>query len=250
MVRFRCILGRFCMCVLAIQVNGCGTRTYSSSSDAETDAVKDATEEELSWEAQIAQVRGGKRKRIELTRRAISDADLKQLRNLDGLRVLILDAGRVTDVGIATLGELTKLEELRLRSSRIGDTGLGHLCRLERLRVLNLPQADFTDEGLTQLKSLQRLELLRFGSPRVSDRGMASVRQLDKLRFLHLIDIPITDDGLLELKAMRQLESLYIDGARITDEGIEQLLAALPEVHFHIDQQHHDRDPRKADHRH
>ena len=118
------------------------------------------------------------------------------------------------------------------------------------LRILNLPQATFTDAGLAELKMLPKLELLRFGSPNVTDAGLGQVPAFPSLRFLHLIDTPITDAGLRELQGLTALESLYLDGTKVTDGGIERLLQQLPEVHLHIDQQHHDRDPRRNTHRH
>jgi hypothetical protein len=92
------------------------------------------------------------------------------------------------------------------------------------------------------------LEQLRFGSPRVSDNGMQHLARLEQLRFLHLIGVPITDQGLDQLHGLKRLESLYLDDTRVTDAGVIRLLAALPAVHLHLDQQHHDRDPQKHDH--
>jgi hypothetical protein len=55
---------------------------------------------------------------------------------------------------------------------------------------------------------------------------------------------------LAALEPLQNLESLYLDGTRVTNAGIEKFLLAAPEVHLHIDQQHHDRDPRKDQHSH
>jgi hypothetical protein len=77
---------------------------------------------------------------------------------------------------------------------------------------------------------------------------MVHVKEMHSLRFLHLIDVPITDDGLAQLEGMTHLESLYVDGAELSDQSLQHLFEALPNLHVHLDQQHHDRDPHKHAH--
>lgn len=203
---------------------------------------------DLSFQEQVAAVRTGRDDRISVARETLRDGDLACLSGLTALRDLLLERSEITDAGLASLAELPRLEHLRLRGACIGDAGVRHLARCQNLRILNLPQARFTDAGLAELSRLPRLELLRFGSPYVTDAGLAHVKDCHALRFLHLIDTPITDAGLQHLAFLTDLESLYLDGTQVTDEGIESLLKVLPQVHLHIDQQHHDRDPRKHPH--
>ncbi len=99
-----------------------------------------------------------------------------------------------------------------------------------------------------RLAALPHLELLRLGSPQITDAGLECLARFKRLRFLHLIDVPVTDAGLDHLHGLEQLESLYLDGSQATDEGILRLLAALPKLHFHRDQQHLDRDPKRHEH--
>ncbi len=77
---------------------------------------------------------------------------------------------------------------------------------------------------------------------------MACLGRFKRLRALHLIDVPITDAGLDQLHGLAQLESFYLDGSQATDDGILRLLEALPNLHFHRDQQHLDRDPNRHEH--
>jgi hypothetical protein len=179
-----------------------------------------------------------------------TDSDLVILAKRRPVRELLIEDSTITDAGLAYLEALAELEHLRIRGAAITDVGIRSLCRLSNLRVLNLPHAQFSDVGLAELVKLPNLELLRFGSPAVSDAGMAYCRTMPKLRFLHLIDVPISDQGLLHLRGMAQLESLYVDGADLSDAAVEALLTDLPNLHLHIDQQHHDRDPHKNDHEH
>jgi hypothetical protein len=77
---------------------------------------------------------------------------------------------------------------------------------------------------------------------------MKTIRELPALKRLHLIDIPISDKGLAELTAIEQLESLYIDGGDFSDAALDELFRARPGLHVHLNQKHHDRDPRNHEH--
>jgi hypothetical protein len=139
--------------------------------------------------------------------------------------------------------------EIRLKGAPIDDAQLADLRGLTELRRLNLPNSQISDRGLEVIaKEVPQLELLRLGSPRVTDAGLATIAQLKKLRFLHLLDMPITDAGLKHLEQMTWLESFYLDGGAVTDRGLSSLIEALPELHFHRDQQHLPGDPRSDDH--
>jgi hypothetical protein len=73
---------------------------------------------------------------------------------------------------------------------------------------------------------------------------------VQSLRWLHLIDIPLTDAALQPIGELRNLESLYLDGARISDAAYDEFFRAHPNLHVHIDQHHHDRDPSRLGHSH
>ncbi len=141
--------------------------------------------------------------------------------------------------------------QIRLDRTLVADRNLELLSGLEsQLLRVNFSRTEITDEGLEQLSRMDKLEQLRLSSPRITDAGLACLRRLDHLRFLHLIDMPITDAGLEHLHALKSLESLYLDGTKVTDDGIERLVAALPQVHLHIDDHHHRLDPHGAEHTH
>ena len=56
---------------------------------------------------------------------------------------------------------------------------------------------------------------------------------------------PLGDDGLEGISRYDGLWNLYLDGAGISDEAWERYFALHPEVHVHVDQAHHDRDPNR-----
>lgn len=198
-----------------------------------------------SLQHQAQQVRLGRSDVIRLQHTLVRDGDLESLRGLSGLRELLLETSELTDEGLGVLAELGQLEHLRIRGSRVGDLGLEHLSRCRRLRFLNLPQGQFSDRGLAALSQLTELELLRFGSPHVTDAGLASLRALPRLRFLHLIGVPLTDAALSEVERMSRLESCYLDEILVSDQAVTRLLTARPQLHLHLDQKHHDRDPQR-----
>ena len=205
---------------------------------------------ESSFAAQVAAVRAGESDRIQIEQGTLSDQDLAELNGLDQLAELLIDDpnSRISAAGLKHLVSLPGLSHLRIRSGSIDDACLAEISEIKSLRILNLPRGTFTDAGLAALKGLPRLEQLRFGSSRVTDAGMTTITELPALKRLHLIDVPITDNGLAELAKIEQLESLYLDGSNVTDDGMERLFQARPKLHVHIDQQHHDRDPRKHSH--
>lgn len=219
-------------------------RTPAGRSDDQ--AERGETLGSLSQQAQ--QVRLGLSDTIRLERTPVRDADLGLLRGLDRLRALFLDQSEVTDTGLAILGNLPQLEQVRIRGGRIGDQGLVQLSRCSRLRFLNLPQGQFSDAGLAALTDLPQLELLRFGSPHVTDAGMVHLQAMPRLRFLHLIAVPLTDRGLARIGQCERLESCYLDDIVLSDEAVEALLIARPQLHLHVDQEHHDRDPQRDHH--
>ncbi len=140
---------------------------------------------------------------------------------------------------------------IRLDHTLVRDPDLAPLDGMhDRLRRINLSHTEITDAGLARIAACKKLVQLRLSSPRVTDAGMADIGGLTDLRFLHLLDMPITDAGLDQLHGLKNLESLYLDQTQVSDAGLERLLAALGDVHLHIDDHHHPLDKRGTDHMH
>ena len=223
-------------------LSGCSAEQAASDNPAPAAATTGV------FASQVRSVREGRTDWIAVETEEITDEGLRQIRDLTGLRELLIEQSCVTDAGLDHLSGMAHLEHLRLRGAAVTNAGICKLTHLKRLRILNLPQAEFSDAALAELVSLPDLELLRFGSPNVTDAGLAHLRRMANLRFVHIIDSPITDRGLRYFEGLVDLESLYLDGTDITDAGTEWLLKALPDLHVHINQQHADFDPRKGDH--
>ncbi|EMI53914.1 leucine-rich repeat domain-containing protein [Rhodopirellula sallentina] len=159
------------------------------------------------------------------------------------LNTVLIDQGVVTDKGLDIIAQLPDLEHLRLRLSPVTDEGIVSLTGSKKLWLLNLPHSRITTEGVRKLQKLPKLKQLRLGSPRLSNECCRAIAELKTLRGLHLIGVPVTDDGLKTLTTLPRLESLYLDDPAVTETGWSWLFRNHPQLHVHVNQEHHDRDP-------
>ncbi|WP_404309212.1 leucine-rich repeat domain-containing protein [Neorhodopirellula lusitana] len=164
------------------------------------------------------------------------------------IEAVLADQGVVTDEGLAVLAQLPDLEHLRLRLSPISDDGLKPLLNSDTLWLLNLPHSRLTKEGVESLAQLPKLRQLRLGSPHLGNDCSRRISKLTNLRGLHLIGVPVTDEGVKLICALPHLESLYLDDSAVTDAGWDWVFRNHPELHIHINQRHHDRDPKAHAH--
>jgi hypothetical protein len=203
---------------------------------------------EVPWEKQIEAVRAGEAESVRMSLSAVTENQWAMLtQQCQSLAVLEADVSLLEPNALEELKALPHLRQLVLHG-RVDDAWIHQIAALSGIRHLNLPDAQFTNAGLRTLAALPRLELLRFRSTHVNDEGMRTVATFPALRFLHLIDVPITDEGLAHLHGMADLESFYLDGGRCTDAGLQDLLQALPQLHFHRDQLHLPDDPHAHPH--
>ena len=200
---------------------------------------------------QAAAVRAGTSSRIRVADRALTEEEWGEIAGLEALSTLDLQEGVADDAKAVLLSRLPRLERLVLRESPLGDEGFQHLAACHTLRDVNIPQARCTLVGLAALAELPRLKNLRLGSPALCPEGKGGTElgmtllQFPTLRSLHLIDVPLGDAGLEGIARYDGLWNLYLDGAGISDEAWERYFALHSEVHVHVDQAHHDRDPNR-----
>ncbi|WP_146461942.1 hypothetical protein [Rubripirellula tenax] len=178
----------------------------------------------------------------------VDDSMMSALEDNDSIETFIVDKGIVTDAAMPTIAALPNLRQLRLRLSPIGDEGFRELSKCPSLMFLNLPQCECTAEGIAALASLPRLRQLRIGSPKLGNDATREIAKIQTLRTVHLIKVPVTDEGLKLLAEMPQLESLYLDDSAVTEAGWAWLFDHHGNLHIHINQEHHDRDPQKHVH--
>ncbi len=99
---------------------------------------------------------------VDLRYTQVTDAELKELKELKSLEWLYLDGTEVTDAGLKELKELKNLQTLRLIDTAVTDAGLKELKELKNLQLLTLYRTKVTDAGVMELKAaLPGLKILR-----------------------------------------------------------------------------------------
>jgi hypothetical protein len=204
---------------------------------------------EPSFEQQVQAVQAGRSHEIRSSA-LIGEIEFRQLHGLEELEVLSLQNARLSDEIAETLSTLHGLRQLRLEKAPVADQSAEAIGTLSKLTTINLPASMVSDQGISDWPGLPELILLRIGSPRLTDAALQTIGRMRPLRFLHLINVPVSDAGLPFLYPMNQLESFYLDGGMATDRGLSELIQALPELHFHRDQEDLLEDPSTDNHEH
>ncbi len=107
----------------------------------------------------------------------VTDADLKLLRGLESsLRWLDLANTRVTDDGLAFVGQFGQLRRLSLQRTAVTDAALPKLASLTQLQMLNLHTTGVSDSGVQALRPLARLKRLYVWQTKVTPTGVASLQ--------------------------------------------------------------------------
>jgi len=92
----------------------------------------------------------------------VTDAGLKELKELKSLQTLDLSETKVTDAGLKELKEIKSLQTLYLWNTKVTDAGLKELKELNNLKVLHLLDTKVTDAGVKELQmALPKLNILR-----------------------------------------------------------------------------------------
>ncbi len=89
---------------------------------------------------------------LDLSGKAIANADLTAVAKHTELRELYLAKTGVSNEGLARLRPLTQLRILSLASTQVTDEGLGHLAAIRSLRKIFLYPTQVTDAGVAALK--------------------------------------------------------------------------------------------------
>ena len=153
----------------------------------------------------------------------VTDAGLRNIKDLKNLKSLDLCYTKVTDVGISNLKDLKNLQSLNLSWTQVTNTGLSNLKDLKNLQSLDLGghMPKVTDAGLKNLKELKNLQSLSLhGNYTVT---IAGLEDLKSLRTLDLGATPANDADLKNLKELKNLQSLNLSYTDVTDGGLKAL---------------------------
>lgn len=167
---------------------------------------------------------------LQLGSNQLDDAALKHITGLRRLIFLDMDGSPngVTDAGLRYIGELNGLRDLHLAQSEITDAGLIHLSRLEHLEHLRLSDQKISDAGLVHLRGLKSLKTLDLMSAKITDAGLDQIADLASLEHLGLAATCITDEGLTKLSTLKNLKLLDVRNTAVTKQGLARFKLAHP----------------------
>src|SRR5262249_32930838 len=119
-----------------------------------------------------------------------------------------------SDVGLAALANLTRLEQLWLQSGHWGgegkvtDEGLQHLASLQKLVVLNLTAHPVTASSPVHLLGLMNLEYLNLGGTRTTVLGATGL-----WAFVPKVAIHVAGTVVKDLSTARPATRRDVDGS-------------------------------------
>ncbi len=231
-------------------VLGCQSKKFEEQPrEAKTVTSSASQLDEKDFGDQIRKVRDGASDSIRTTHPLTSPNLFDELKSLPNLRELVLDGGIVRDEDLFRFIDQVDLTHLRLRASPLTDDAAKRIAATQKnLKIMNVPQCEFGIAGTSALAGLTSLTHLRIGGSRIDDACVAAISEIESLQSLHLIGPELTGQSLRDIAKMKNLQSFYLDDCRISDEDWGDFFQARKDIHVHLDQMHHDRDP--SNHRH
>lgn len=166
----------------------------------------------------------------------ISNADLKPLTKLKGLRGLVLRNVALNDSQLGALDQLTNLRFLALDESTVATRSVAQLKILNNLSELKCSTDENFPELLIKLKEAKNLTNLTLTGP-ITAEGLALVKDLNKLRCLQLDSALLKSQHLQTLGSLKNVEELTLyncasDNANLKDYGylknLKELIIAKP----------------------
>src|SRR6058998_1582643 len=161
----------------------------------------------------------------------VTDLELETISLLGGLEDLnigygvALGAPRPTDLGPAD-GEA----ECRIAGGmRITDLGLARLSKLEKLQHLDVSGSAITSNGLKALANLRDLRRLSLWNVKgIDDAAAPYLESLGNLTSLDLSNTAVGDETLARLGKLSGLRRLYVGETKVTEEGLAGFRKAHP----------------------
>ncbi len=155
----------------------------------------------------------------------VDDAGLAPIGQLTSLKALLLDHLWISEVGLAELQGLKKLEELYLAQTLVGDEAVATLAnQFPALKKLRISRTQVTGDGLAPLSQLTQLEDLDLSeNSQVTDAGLAALSRLTSLTRLNLWRVPISDAGASHLSGLTNMQWLNLDNTLIGDAALTDL---------------------------
>ncbi len=164
-----------------------------------------------------------------------TDAVMKQVGGLTGLRSLDLSATEVTAAGLGPLAKLRSLRRLRVANGEPNDANAKLFATLTNLEELDLAGADISDPGIALLARLPRLEVLDLSDTTLTpDGGLRVVSLIRGLRKLRLGGVELSEASFVHLSTLSHLEWLDLGQTKTTPTALRHLhgLVGLSVLHL------------------
>jgi hypothetical protein len=139
-----------------------------------------------------------------------------------------LGKSRVTDADLRLIGKLRGVRMLSLSFTDVSDAGLQEL-RSWRLLHLNLEETKTTDEGIQHFRECAQLKSLNLAGTVVGDKTAQLASKFPQLQHLDLSETRVTSQGIIHLAKLRDLRDLSFSDTAVDDAEVDALQQALPQ---------------------
>lgn len=139
------------------------------------------------------------------------------------LRKMSLKKTKVTEVGLASLASLPRLQMLDLEALPMSDKRIGEIAKFPALNRLNLKCCNFSGTGLKGLEGCKSLGMLSLEHTNVNAGMLKPLQKLATLKELNLKCNGLVDGDMQSVTALAQIERLNLGRTKITDAGLRRL---------------------------
>ena len=164
---------------------------------------------------------------LEFGESGVGDEGLAKLKTLDKLEQIAL-APNITDRGLVHLTDFPNLAFVGVKAHQVTDVGVANLRKLPKLDSLLVVSA--TDADLERLKTLAHLKNLTLIGPQFSASSVETLQAFPQLEILNLNGSATNDSHLVALSKLKKLRQLFVDGTSVTPEGIAKFRELRPDV--------------------
>lgn len=180
---------------------------------------------------------------LNLSNTGVTDQDLEFVAGLTDLEILLLSnetyangevirdrpQNKITNAGLARLGNLTKLKGIDLSGTEVTDDGLKILARMPNLIWVYLDGTKVTGPGIAHLNSHQSLRMVELNGCELNQTGYENLIQLPNLGSLGLRNTRTTNADLHLLQENTNLGILRLKDTDVSNDAVHQFQSTHPD---------------------
>ncbi len=172
---------------------------------------------------------------VDLDRSEVSDRGLKSLKNLSRLEAIAAFGTSIDGSAFKEMGRMESVTDLRLPNTNPKLEELKNIpTTFPNLTNLNLSRTRINNTVMPAISRLSHLERLDISNNSyLTDEAIEHILKLKHLRMLELSDTCITARGLAKLKGTK-IENLIVTGRQFRPGELEQLQKTLKTVQFTV----------------